>query len=119
MPEVAGALFYERLFADHPEFRPLFKNDMRIQADKLITMLALIVSDLTEPEPDKILPAIHELAVRHTAYGVKLDDYDAMLGALLWTLEQVLGSEFTPAVQEAWTACYGELADVMKAAVAT
>ena len=31
MPEVAGALFYERLFAANPSFRPLFKKDMRIQ----------------------------------------------------------------------------------------
>jgi hypothetical protein len=35
MPEVAGALFYERLFARNPSFRPLFKNDMRIQGVKL------------------------------------------------------------------------------------
>jgi hemoglobin-like flavoprotein len=28
MPEVAGALFYERLFAANPSFRPLFKKDM-------------------------------------------------------------------------------------------
>ena len=34
MPEVAGALFYERLFATNPSFRPLFKNDMRIQVGK-------------------------------------------------------------------------------------
>ena len=31
MPEVAGALFYEQLFAASPDFRLLFKNDMRIQ----------------------------------------------------------------------------------------
>jgi hypothetical protein len=31
MPEVAGALFYERRFATNPCFRPLFKNDMRIR----------------------------------------------------------------------------------------
>ena len=30
MPEVAGALFYERLFAANPSFRSLFKGDMRI-----------------------------------------------------------------------------------------
>src|SRR5580693_3326108 len=35
MPEVAGALFYERLFTANPRFRPLFKNDMRIQGIKL------------------------------------------------------------------------------------
>jgi hemoglobin-like flavoprotein len=114
MPEVAGALFYERLFAANPNFRPLFKNDMRIQGVKLMTMLALVVYNL--PEPGKVLPAIRELAVRHVAYGVRLADYESVREALLWTLQQVLGKDFTPAVQEAWTVCYDGLADEMKAA---
>ena len=49
MPEVAGALFYERLFAMNPNFRPLFKHDMRIQGAKLMTMLAMVVYNLHEP----------------------------------------------------------------------
>lgn len=114
MPEVAGALFYERLFAANPSFRPLFKNDMRIQGIKLMTMLAMVVYNL--PEPGQALPAIHDLAVRHVEYGVKLADYDAVREALLWTLEQALGKDFTPAVRGAWTACYDELAGEMKAA---
>ena len=114
MPEVAGALFYERLFAANPSFRPLFKNDMRIQGVKLMTMLAMVVYNL--PEPGQVLPAIRDLAVRHVEYGVKLADYDAMREALLWTLEQALGEDFGHSVRDAWTVCYDELADEMKAA---
>jgi len=114
MPEVAGALFYERLFATNPSFRPLFKNDMRIQGVKLMTMLAMVVYNL--PEPGQVLPAIRELAVRHVEYGVKLADYDALREALLWTLEQALGEDFGPSVRKAWTVCYDELAGEMKAA---
>jgi nitric oxide dioxygenase len=115
MPEVAGALFYERLFAANPSFRPLFKNDMRIQGVKLMTMLAMVVYNL--PEPGQFLPAILDLAVRHVEYGVKLADYDALREALLWTLKQALGKDFTPAVRKAWIVCYDELAAEMKAAV--
>ncbi len=114
MPEVAGALFYERLFTANPSFRQLFKNDMRVQSLKLMTTLAMVVYNL--PEPGKVLPAIHDLAIRHVGYGVKLADYDALREALLWTLEQVLGKDFKPAVREAWTVCYDELAGEMKAA---
>jgi hemoglobin-like flavoprotein len=116
MPEVAGALFYERLFTVNPTFRSLFKNDMRIQGVKLMTMLASVVYDL--PRPGQVPPAIRDLAVRHVEYGVKLADYDALREALLWTLDLVLENDFTPAVREAWTACYDEFADGMKAAVA-
>jgi nitric oxide dioxygenase len=114
MPEVAGALFYERLFETSPALRPLFKNDMRIQGIKLMTMLTTVVYNL--PDPDQVLPAIRDLAVRHAQYGVKLADYDAVREALLWTLEQALGSDFTPAAREAWALCYDELAAEMKAA---
>jgi hemoglobin-like flavoprotein len=114
MPEVAGALFYERLFAANPSLRPLFKNDMRIQGVKLMTMLAMVVYNLSEP--GRIRPAIHDLGFRHVGYGVKLADYDAIREALLWTLEQALGEEFTPAARETWTVCYDELAGEMKAA---
>jgi hemoglobin-like flavoprotein len=114
MPEVAGALFYERLLAKNPSFRPLFKNNMRIQGVKLMSMLAMVVYNL--PEPDQVSTALRDLAVRHVEYGVKLADYDAMRGALLWTLEQALGEDFTPAAREAWTVCYDELAGEMKSA---
>jgi hemoglobin-like flavoprotein len=111
-PEVAGALFYERLFATNPSFRPLFKNDMRIQVGRLMTMLAMVVYNLHRP--GQVLPAIRQLAARHVEYGVKVADYDAVREALLWTLEQVLGQDITPAVREAWKICYDELAGEMR-----
>ena len=114
MPEVTGALFYERLFAANPSFRSLFKNDMRIQGIKLMAMLAMVVYKLHEP--GQVLPAVRDLAVRHVGYGVRLADYDALREALLWTLEQALGEDFTAAVREAWTVCYDELAGEMTAA---
>ena len=114
MPDVAGALFYERLFATKPSFRLLFKNNMRIQGVKLMTMLAMVVYNL--PEPEVVSHAIRDLAIRHVEYGVNLADYDALREALLWTLEQALGDDLTPAIRKAWTVCYDELADEMKAA---
>jgi hemoglobin-like flavoprotein len=114
MPEVAGALFYQRLFDVNPELRPLFKNDMRVQGVKLMTMLAAVVYNLHEP--GQVMPAIRDLGVWHIGYGVKLADYDALEDALLWALAQALGDDFTPAVRDAWTVCYRELAGEMKTA---
>jgi nitric oxide dioxygenase len=114
MPEVAGALFYDRLFAMNPSLRPLFKDDMRVQGVKLMTMLAMVVYNLHQQ--GQVLPAIRDLGVRHVGYGVKFADYDALREALLWTLEQALADDFTPTVRDAWTVCYDELAGEMKAA---
>jgi len=66
---------------------------------------------------DQILPAVRDLGRRHARYGVKAADYDTVAGALLGTLQQALGSEFTPTVRDAWVACYQTLAGEMKAAV--
>ena len=115
MPEVAAALFYERLFSINPSFRPLFTNDMRIQGVKLMAMLAIIVDNLHQP--GETLSSIQDLAKRHVEYGVKLADYDTLKDALLWTLEQVLAEDLTPEVRNAWAVCYQELADEMKSAV--
>lgn len=112
MPDVAGALFYERLFTLNPDFRALFKHDMRVQGMKLMTMLAVIVYD----DPGEVLQAIRDMSQRHAAYGVKDPDYDALGESLLWMLEQLLGEAFTPAVRDAWTVCYEELARQMKTA---
>ena len=103
-----------KLFAANPNYRPMFGNDMRIQGVKLMTMLALLVYNLHQP--DQVLPAIRDLGIRHVRYGVKPADYDALMEALLWTLEQSLGDDYTPAVRDAWTVCYDELAGEMKAA---
>ena len=75
MPEVAGRCSTSA-YSPPTRFPALFKNDMRIQGVKLMAMLAMVVYNL--PEPGRVLPAIHDLAVRHVEYGVKPADYDAL-----------------------------------------
>lgn len=62
------------------------------------------------------LPTLRDLGRRHAGYGVTEAHYDTVGAALLWTLEQGLGSSFTPEVRTAWASAYGRLAGVMKAA---
>jgi hemoglobin-like flavoprotein len=60
-------------------------------------------------------PIVQGLGWRHAGYGVVDADYQTVGGALLKTL-QGLGSDFTPAVDAAWTEVYGILAGTMIAA---
>ena len=109
--EKAAELFYGRLFEIDPSTKPLFKGDMAEQGRKLMSALALVIASLTDLQ--KVLPAVKEMARRHTAYGVQDRHYDSVGSALLWTLEQGLGAAFTPQVREAWATTYGALASVM------
>lgn len=110
----AAALFYQRLFDMDPSLRPLFKGDMTEQGRKLMAMLAMAVNGLNRL--DDLVPAVRQLGVRHAGYGVTDDHYDTVAGALLWTLEQGLGDEFTPEVKDAWVVAYTVLATTMKEA---
>ena len=63
---------------------------------------------------DKLIAAVRNLGRRHVFYGVTQEHYSSVGRALIWTLEQGLGADFTPEVKEAWTTVYGLLADTMK-----
>jgi hemoglobin-like flavoprotein len=112
----AAELFYGRLFELDPGLRPLFKGDMKEQGRKLMAMIATAVAGLDKL--DTIVPAVRALGKRHAGYGVIDAQYDTVAAALLWTLEQGLGPDFTPATKEAWTACYTLLSGQMKEAAA-
>jgi hemoglobin-like flavoprotein len=114
--EAAAALFYERLFTLDPSLRPLFKGDMAEQGRKLMAMLATVITNLHRL--DELTPAVRELARRHTGYGVKDAHYDTVGSALIWTLEQGLGPEFTDETRDSWLACYTILAGEMKSVAA-
>jgi hemoglobin-like flavoprotein len=112
----AAAMFYNRLFALDPNLRQLFRGDMQEQGRKLMQAIALVVQGLRTP--DTILPAVAALGARHRDYGVRPEHYGSVGAALLWTLEQGLGTAFTPDVKDAWAAAYTMLAEAMQAPAA-
>ena len=112
----AGPLFYKNLFEAAPQLRALFKGDLDQQATKLMQMINVAVSKLNEP--DVLLPALQQLGRRHAGYGVDAAHYAPVGAALLRTLEQGLGEQFTPTARQAWTDVYGVITQVMTAAAA-
>ncbi|MDB5966514.1 MAG: hemin receptor [Polaromonas sp.] len=109
---VAAELFYSRLFVLDPALRPMFKGDLVHQGRMLMAMLNSAVNGLTNL--DAMVPVVRQLGLRHARYGVRDEHYATVGSALLWTLEQGLGSKYTPAVAEAWTAAYELVAGVMQ-----
>ena len=109
-----GELFYQRLFEMDPTIRPLFKGDIKTQALMLMTVIGLAVRGLDRPQ--SVQEAVSALGSRHSGYGVGNADYNTFGAALIWALEQSMGSEFTPEVKEAWVEAYGVLSDAMKKA---
>ncbi len=115
--DTVAMLFYGRLFALDPRLKPLFRGtDMREQRRKLVAALTLAVQALDRPEA--VAPALRALGRRHAAYGVRPEHFATVGQALLDTLEEGLGSDFTGETRAAWAACYALVAATMQEGMA-
>jgi hemoglobin-like flavoprotein len=103
--------FYAHLFDVTPKLRKLFTGDMKRQGEMLMTSLELAVSSLDNPK--SILSSVQALGERHASYGVKVEYYQLAKEAYLWSLENHLGDEFTPELQDAWATAFGALVEAM------
>ncbi len=111
---IAADLFYGRRFEIAPQLRRMFPDDLGEQKKKLMTMLGTVVNGLTRL--DTLMPAVRALGKRHAGYGVHAEHFAPVGSALLWTLEQGLGKDYTAEVKDAWATAYGVLAQAMSEA---
>jgi nitric oxide dioxygenase len=108
----AADLFYRLLFEIDPSTRALFAHvDLEAQGDKLMEVLGVAVKGLDRLET--LVPTLRELGRRHAGYGVELRHFASVEQALLETLSQMLGPEFTPELKGHWSAAIGALAGEM------
>lgn len=112
--EMVATAFYQRLFALNPVLQLLFPADLAEQKKKLMTTLGVAIKSLNEAE--KLIPALENLGRRHALYGVRDEHYDTVGAALLQTLSETFGEEFTSPANAAWAKMYGFVAATMKRA---
>ena len=110
-PVIVGDLFYSKLFIANPSLRNMFPKKMDEQYTKLMDMLSVIIARLDRM--DELNEDIAAMARRHVHYGVRPAHYKLVGNALLWTLRQGLGQDWTIDLEQAWTKCYSNLADTM------
>jgi hemoglobin-like flavoprotein len=89
---------------------------MAAQKKNLMQTLAVCVNGLSDL--GEIVPAVKALGQRHVGYKVKDEHYESVGAALLWSLSQGLGDDYTAETAEAWTKVYGVLSSTMKEAAA-
>ena len=103
--------FYANLFRADASTKPLFVGDLELQGRKLMQTLGFIVDHLDDT--DALLPAARDLAIRHVSYGVTADQHQSVGSAMIITMKQLLGSEFSPEDADAWAEVYGGLSQAM------
>ena len=110
--QVAGLVFYRRLFELDPTLRPLFKEDIEVQSQKLIDMLGIMIAMLEQPLGLEM--ELRAMGARHFGYGVKDAHYAIVGQALLDMLSETLDGKFTPEVRLAWSELYQAVETLMK-----
>lgn len=104
----AASIFYARLFTTAPQLRSLFRGDLEEQKQKLMTSLAEIVD-------------FYRIGVHQERYGAGLGEqhgvqkahFEAVGDALIFTLAQILGDDFTLQIRSAWITAYSEVSASM------
>ncbi|MEO1492077.1 MAG: globin domain-containing protein [Pseudomonadota bacterium] len=107
----AGEVFYAQLFQIDPALEVLFVADVDKQAGKLMSTLGLVVSQLQNWQD--LEPVVEDLAMRHLAYGVHAEHYEAVGKALHAMFEEILDRDYAPSMRAAWDRAYRALSDAM------
>ena len=105
--------FYNNLFNDHPEVKPLF-NMARQESGEQPKALAMAVLAAAQNVDNlaAIMPVVEKIGVKHCDANVKAEHYPLVGEYLLAAIKEVLGDAATDEIIDAWGKTYGVLAEV-------
>jgi len=106
--------FYARMFRGNPELREVF-NQGHQHGGQQQRALAGAVAAYAEhiDDPSVLAPVITRIVHKHVSLGIRAEHYPIVGRHLLASIREVLGEEIaTDELIAAWTAAYGELADI-------
>jgi NAD(P)H-flavin reductase/hemoglobin-like flavoprotein len=106
--------FYSRLFVTVPAARQMFPLSMVGQRDRLVTALGHTVAHVDDL--DRLVPYLEQLGRDHRRFGVLADHYGPVGDALLATLADFLGRDWTLELAQSWADAYALVARTMMAA---
>jgi hemoglobin-like flavoprotein len=106
--------FYQHLFADFPQAKPLFRATRIEDQEKMLGEAIAAVLDHLEDAP-WLTSHLGALGARHVDYGVTDEMYGWVGASLLKTFAQVSGKDWSPNVEAAWGAAYGAIVQLMQA----
>ncbi|MDO9561737.1 MAG: globin [Bradyrhizobium sp.] len=95
-------LVYCRLFREHPETRAMFRS----KGSELVqgSMLALTIDAMLDFAGNRSGPfrMIECEVLSHVAYGTPRELFGKFFGVIADTLRELLGKDWTPAIDDAW-----------------
>lgn len=102
-------LVYNRLFQMRPDFKPLFEMDTGggMRGAMLETCFEVILGLAGDAAEQRVIVSYSRFS--HTGYGVQEADFDLMFTAIRDTFRELLGAEWTAAMDRAWAGLLKEI----------
>jgi len=107
--------FYDRLFAAHPEVRPLFHRSSQGALNKMFAQKLISIIDHLD-DPEWLGRELGRLAHNHKGYGVTAEMYPWVGEALIATLRDACAAIWTAEAERAWSDGYAQLMHAIVAA---
>ncbi|KAF4988143.1 hypothetical protein FDECE_15173 [Fusarium decemcellulare] len=111
--ETITSTFYKNLMQAYPDLRNVFNLSHQHDGAQAKALAGAVLAYATYIDnPQVLLPTIERIAQRHVSLGIAPDQYAIVGEQLIKAIGQVLGDGLTQEVADAWTAAYGQLANI-------
>ncbi|MBO2011216.1 NO-inducible flavohemoprotein [Hymenobacter negativus] len=106
--------FYHRMFEHNPELKNVFNmgNQQTGKQQMALAMAVLAYAENIE-DPSVLVQAVTKISHKHVSLDIRPEHYAIVGRHLIASIGEVLGEAVTPALLEAWTVAYGQLAALM------
>ena len=108
-------LVYQRLLREHPETATMFRSE----GSELVkgSMLALTIDAILDFVGDRTghFRLIECEVVSHNAYGTPRDLFIAFFRLIAETVREIIGSEWTPEIDQSWRRLLAEIRAIVAA----
>jgi nitric oxide dioxygenase len=107
--EQITAVFYPRMFREHPELLRLFNQGNQATGEQSRALAASVVAyavQLLDPAAPSFEHVMRRIAHKHVSLGIRPEQYTIVGRNLLAAVGEVLGDAVTPEVFAAWDEVY-------------
>ena len=107
--EQITAVFYPRMFAEHPELLRVFNQGNQATGEQSRALAASVVAyavQLIDPTAPSFAHVMRRIAYKHVSLGIRPEQYTIVGRHLLGAVGEVLGDAVTAEVAAAWDEVY-------------
>ncbi|KAK5129613.1 hypothetical protein LTR08_003012 [Meristemomyces frigidus] len=106
--------FYHNMLDENPELKNTFNLTNQFNGHQQKALATALYAYAANIDNLGVLSkAVERITQKHASLFIKPEQYDIVGKYLLAAMGQVLGDALTPAILDAWTAAYGQLATIM------